>query len=94
MFIAQRFTLDGSTFTVVGYVIKFSRTTCSTDKRLSSRANAYWVGLMAYSVADMNQAFADIAATGATTVRTWGFNDVTAAIGGGWAYYQVGQSEI
>jgi len=34
----------------------------------------------------MNQAFADIAKTGATTVRTWGFNDVTSASG---TYYQI-----
>ncbi|KAI0821629.1 mannanase [Trametes gibbosa] len=34
-------------------------------------ANSYWVGLMGYSTAQMNQAFADIAKTGATTVRTW-----------------------
>ncbi|EMD37800.1 carbohydrate-binding module family 1 protein/glycoside hydrolase family 5 protein [Gelatoporia subvermispora B] len=44
-------------------------------------ANAYWVGLMGYSTSDMNKAFADIAATGATTVRTWGFNEVTTASG-------------
>ena len=35
------------------------------------RANSYWVGLMGYSTADMNKAFADIAAAGGTTVRTW-----------------------
>jgi len=34
----------------------------------------------------MNKAFSDIAATGATTVRTWGFNDVTTASGD---YYQL-----
>ncbi|KII92378.1 glycoside hydrolase family 5 protein [Plicaturopsis crispa FD-325 SS-3] len=44
-------------------------------------ANSYWVGLMGYSTTDMNQAFADIAATGATTVRTWGFNEVTSVAG-------------
>ncbi|KAH7912404.1 glycoside hydrolase family 5 protein [Hygrophoropsis aurantiaca] len=49
-------------------------------------ANAYWVGLMGYSTTDMNQAFKDIAATGATTVRTWGFNEVTSASGD---YYQL-----
>ncbi|KZP21678.1 glycoside hydrolase family 5 protein [Athelia psychrophila] len=49
-------------------------------------ANAYWVGLMGYSVADMNKAFADIAATGATTVRTLGFNEETVASGD---YYQL-----
>ena len=34
-------------------------------------ANSYWVGLMGYSTANMNQAFADIAKAGGTTVRTW-----------------------
>ncbi|EIW75756.1 hypothetical protein CONPUDRAFT_180574 [Coniophora puteana RWD-64-598 SS2] len=38
--------------------------------------NSYWVGLSGYSTDQMNQAFSDIAATGGTTVRTWGFNDV------------------
>ena len=32
--------------------------------------NAYWIGLIGLSFADMNTAFADIAKTGATTVRT------------------------
>lgn len=32
--------------------------------------NSYWVGLSGLSLSDMNQAFSDIAATGATTVRT------------------------
>ncbi|KAJ3967454.1 glycoside hydrolase [Lentinula raphanica] len=49
-------------------------------------ANAYWVGLMNYGVADMNTAFHDIAATGASVVRTWGFNEVTTP--DGVAYYQ------
>ena len=35
------------------------------------RANSYWVGLMGYSTTNMNQAFADIAKAGGTTVRTW-----------------------
>ncbi|KAI0675126.1 mannanase [Trametes maxima] len=52
-------------------------------------ANSYWVGLMGYSTAQMNQAFADIAKAGATTVRTWGFNDVTSANG---IYYQLWQN--
>lgn len=47
---------------------------------------------MDYSTADMNQAFADIAAAGGTTARTWGFNEVTTATGGGYAYYQVRSS--
>jgi len=47
--------------------------------------NAYWVGLMGYSTADMNQAFSDIASAGSTAVRTWGFNEVTSPSG---IYYQ------
>ncbi|KAI0266756.1 glycoside hydrolase family 5 protein [Gloeopeniophorella convolvens] len=62
----QKFTLNGSTYTVVG-------------------ANSYWVGLIGLSTANMNAAFADIAKAGATTVRTWGFNEVTSPNG---VYYQ------
>ncbi|KAF9078684.1 glycoside hydrolase family 5 protein [Rhodocollybia butyracea] len=51
-------------------------------------ANSYWVGLMEYDTTDMNQAFADIAATGATVVRTWGFHEVTTTTDFG-AYYQI-----
>jgi mannan endo-1,4-beta-mannosidase len=40
---------------------------------------------MGYTTTEMNQAFADIAAYGATTVRTWGFNEVTSPNGN---YYQ------
>ncbi|KAI0030946.1 mannanase [Vararia minispora EC-137] len=49
-------------------------------------SNSYWVGLMGYSTTEMNQAFSDISKTGATTVRTWGFNEVTSANGD---YYQL-----
>ncbi|KIJ67923.1 glycoside hydrolase family 5 protein [Hydnomerulius pinastri MD-312] len=49
-------------------------------------SNSYWVGLTGLSYDDMNTAFANIAETGATTVRTWGFNDVTAPSG---EYYQL-----
>ncbi|KAG8893560.1 hypothetical protein FRC00_010355, partial [Tulasnella sp. 408] len=52
----QKFTLNGSTYYLVG-------------------ENAWWFFTLA-STADMDKAFADIAATGATTVRTWGFNEV------------------
>ncbi|KAG9046289.1 hypothetical protein FS837_004686 [Tulasnella sp. UAMH 9824] len=62
----QKFTLNGSTFTVVG-------------------TNAYWLAHKTPTQADLDKAFADIAATGATTVRTWGFNEVTSASG---TYYQ------
>ncbi|KZV73344.1 glycoside hydrolase family 5 protein [Peniophora sp. CONT] len=51
-------------------------------------SNTYWVGLMNYDTTQMSQAFADIAATGATTARTWGFNEVTST-GGGIPYYQI-----
>ncbi|KZT38981.1 mannanase [Sistotremastrum suecicum HHB10207 ss-3] len=47
--------------------------------------NAYW--LAQYSNADIDQAFSDIAAAGLTTVRTWGFNEVTSIPNYG-AYYQ------
>lgn len=55
------------------------------SERFSS-ANAYWIGLTGLSTANMNAAFADIANTGATLVRTWGFNDVTSPSGD---YYQL-----
>ncbi|KAJ7201458.1 glycoside hydrolase superfamily, partial [Mycena rebaudengoi] len=62
-----RFTLNGAPYTVVG-------------------SNAYWLPLMGsstgYSAADLNTAFNDIVGSGATTVRTWGFNEVTNANGG------------
>jgi mannan endo-1,4-beta-mannosidase len=48
--------------------------------------NSYWVGLQGLSASDINLAFQDMAKSGATTVRTWGFNDVTSAIGS--PYYQ------
>ncbi|KLO06842.1 CEL4a mannanase [Schizopora paradoxa] len=47
--------------------------------------NAYW--LAQESDADIDTAFNDIVAAGLTTVRTWGFNEVTAAQNYG-AYYQ------
>lgn len=40
---------------------------------------------MGFSVANMNKSFADIAGSGATVVRTWGFNEVTAQNG---VFYQ------
>ncbi|KAJ7138469.1 CEL4a mannanase [Mycena crocata] len=42
-------------------------------------SNAYWLALMGYSKTDIDHAFADIVASGATTVR--GFNEVTQANG-------------
>ncbi|EKM61758.1 glycoside hydrolase family 5 protein [Phanerochaete carnosa HHB-10118-sp] len=41
--------------------------------------NSYWVGLMGYGTADISKAFQDIAGAGSTTVRTWGFNEVTSS---------------
>ncbi|KAG8933833.1 hypothetical protein FRC02_011068 [Tulasnella sp. 418] len=46
--------------------------------------NAYWLAQLG-STTDINAAFADIAKSGATTVRTWGFNEVTSPSG---TYYQ------
>ncbi|KAJ7021392.1 glycoside hydrolase, partial [Mycena alexandri] len=44
-------------------------------------SNAYWLPLTGYSTADINTAFNDIVTSGATTVRTWGFNEVTSPSG-------------
>ncbi|KAJ6608960.1 CEL4b mannanase [Mycena sp. CBHHK59/15] len=63
----MKFTLNGAPYTLVG-------------------SNAYWLPLMGsatgYSSADLNTAFNDIVGSGATTVRTWGFNEVTNTNGG------------
>ncbi|KZO90088.1 glycoside hydrolase family 5 protein [Calocera viscosa TUFC12733] len=48
--------------------------------------NAYWLAQMSNS--DIDKAFSDIAASGVTTVRTWGFNDVTSIPSTG-TYYQL-----
>ncbi|CAE6430611.1 unnamed protein product [Rhizoctonia solani] len=61
-----KFTLNGSTFTVVG-------------------SNAYWMAQLS-STADITQAFTDLKNAGVTTLRTWGFNDVTSPSG---TYYQL-----
>ncbi|KAJ3853093.1 glycoside hydrolase superfamily, partial [Lentinula lateritia] len=80
-------TSTSPTSTVTGFV-KTSGThfTLNGEPFTVVGANSYWVGLMNYDTADMNTAFADIAATGATTVRTRGFNEVTTP--DGVAYYQ------
>ncbi|KAJ7325838.1 CEL4a mannanase [Mycena albidolilacea] len=44
-------------------------------------SNAYWPALLGYSSTEIDQAFADIVGSGATTVRTMGFNEVTSANG-------------
>ncbi|KAG2064928.1 glycoside hydrolase family 5 protein [Suillus decipiens] len=49
-------------------------------------SNSYWVGLTGLTTDEMDVAFKDIAETGGTTVRTWGFNEVTSASGD---YYQL-----
>ncbi|KAJ3739652.1 glycoside hydrolase [Lentinula detonsa] len=80
-------TISTPTPTVTGFVktsgIHF---TLNSEPFTVVGANAYWVGLMNYGVADMNTAFHDVAATGASVVRTWGFNEVTTP--DGVAYYQ------
>ncbi|KAJ7306272.1 mannanase [Mycena albidolilacea] len=48
--------------------------------------NAYWPALLGYSPTDNDKAFADIAASGATTVRTMAFNEVTSPVG---VYYHL-----
>ncbi|KAG9003239.1 hypothetical protein FRB93_011152 [Tulasnella sp. JGI-2019a] len=47
--------------------------------------NCYWLAQTSAS-ADIDKAFADIAGMGATTVRTWGFNEVTSPSG---TYYNL-----
>ncbi|KAL5526177.1 hypothetical protein ACEPAG_7516 [Sanghuangporus baumii] len=53
--------------------------------------NAYWLAQI--SDADIDTAFNDIANAGLTTVRTWGFNDVTSPQNFG-AYYQLWQNGV
>ncbi|KAG1875484.1 glycoside hydrolase family 5 protein [Suillus subalutaceus] len=49
-------------------------------------SNSYWVGLTGLTTDEMDVTFQDIVETGGTTVRTWGFNEVTSASGD---YYQL-----
>ncbi|KZV63769.1 glycoside hydrolase family 5 protein [Peniophora sp. CONT] len=56
--------------------------------------NTYWVGLMGYNTTLMDQGFKDIAATGATTARTMGFNEVTSDPGIYVPYYQIWNGSI
>ncbi|KAJ3986478.1 mannanase [Lentinula detonsa] len=80
-------TSTSPTATVSGFVKTSGTQFTLNDKPFTVvGANAYWVGLMNYDIADMNTAFADIASTGATAVRTLGFNEVTTP--DGVAYYQ------
>ncbi|KAH7920409.1 glycoside hydrolase family 5 protein [Leucogyrophana mollusca] len=51
-------------------------------------SNSYWVGLMGLTTDEMDVTFQNIAATGGTTVRTWGFNDVNTTVDAG-DYYQL-----
>ncbi|KXN90624.1 Mannan endo-1,4-beta-mannosidase F [Leucoagaricus sp. SymC.cos] len=62
-----------------------TRFTLNGQKYTVVGSNSYWVGLMGLSTSAMNQAFSDIAKAGGTTVRTWGFNEVTSPNGD---YYQ------
>ncbi|KAK7438647.1 hypothetical protein VKT23_017980 [Stygiomarasmius scandens] len=68
---------------VCGQFVKTSGTrfTLNGQNFIVVGSNAYWIGLNGLSTADMDKAFSDIAATGATTVRTWGFNEVTSENG-------------
>ncbi|VDB87427.1 unnamed protein product [Peniophora sp. CBMAI 1063] len=56
--------------------------------------NTYWVGLMGYNTTLMDQGFKDIAATGATTARTMGFNEVTSDPGIYVPYYQIWNGSV
>ncbi|KAF7291904.1 Mannan endo-1,4-beta-mannosidase F [Mycena indigotica] len=58
-----------------------TRFTLNGSKFTVVGSNAYWPGLLGYSTADINKAFTDIANSGATTVRTWGFNEATSPNG-------------
>ncbi|KAF7354147.1 Mannan endo-1,4-beta-mannosidase F [Mycena venus] len=49
-------------------------------------SNAYWPALLGYSDAEIDQAFSDIAGSGATVCRTEGFNEVTSPAG---VYFQL-----
>ncbi|KAL0956596.1 hypothetical protein HGRIS_002733 [Hohenbuehelia grisea] len=62
-----------------------TRFTLNGSKYTVVGGNSYWIGLIGLSTANMNAAFADIAKAGGTTVRTWGFNEVTSPNGN---YYQ------
>ncbi|KAG1735833.1 glycoside hydrolase family 5 protein [Suillus lakei] len=70
----QSFALDGQPYTVFGYAEK------------PAFQNSYWVGLNGLTTDEMDVTFKDIFKTGGTTVRTWGFNEVTSASGD---YYQL-----
>ncbi|KAJ3517208.1 hypothetical protein NLJ89_g664 [Agrocybe chaxingu] len=65
-----------------GFVqVSGTRFTLNGSKYTVIGGNSYWVGLTGLGTADMNKAFADIASAGGTTVRTWGFNEVTSQSG-------------
>ncbi|KAJ7278386.1 CEL4a mannanase [Mycena rebaudengoi] len=73
--------------TVTGFVkTSGTRFTVNGSKYTVVGSNGYWLPLAGYSKTDVDKAFADIAASGATTVRTWGFNEVTSANG---VYFQL-----
>jgi len=66
-----RFSLNGSKYTVVGYVTISCALFDGSCWLSSDSGNAYWVGLSGLSTTDMNKAFADVAKAGGTTLRTW-----------------------
>ncbi|TFY74778.1 hypothetical protein EWM64_g9234 [Hericium alpestre] len=80
-------TRTGSTPTSTGFVkVSGQKFTLGGSEYIVAGTNAYW--LAQQSNADIDKAFDDIVAAGLTTVRTWGFNDVTAVQNYG-AYYQL-----
>ncbi|KAI0044232.1 glycoside hydrolase family 5 protein [Auriscalpium vulgare] len=82
-------TSTGSTSTPTGFVkTSGQKFTLNGSTFTVVGSNAYWIGLTALSTANINTAFANIAATGATVVRTWGFNEVTSTSSSSYAYYQ------
>ncbi|EJD06357.1 CEL4a mannanase [Fomitiporia mediterranea MF3/22] len=81
-----------STPTVTGFVkTSGQKFTLNGEDYIVAGTNAYWLAQV--SDEDIDTAFNDIAAAGLTTVRTWGFNDVTSSQNFG-AYYQLWQNGI
>ncbi|KAF7296831.1 Carbohydrate-binding module family 1 protein/glycoside hydrolase family 5 protein [Mycena indigotica] len=70
--------LNGSPFTVIGLVLLLLY---PKNSLWSKSSNAYSPALLGYNAADINQALADVANSGATVTRTMGFNEVTSASG-------------
>ncbi|KAJ7278403.1 CEL4b mannanase [Mycena rebaudengoi] len=67
---------------VTGFVkTSGTRFTLNGAKYTVVGSNAYWLPLTGYSKTDVDKAFSDMVSAGATTIRTWGFNEVTSANG-------------